>query len=193
MNPTNDNAAPSALRTAVFIDGAHLARILRASYPDAWVGYDRLAAYVAGRGQLLRAYFYDALPYLGRSATYAEREHYERRKRFFRVLGALPGFQVREGRCVQGEHGMMQKRVDVLLASDLVRLATKRAIDVAVVLTGDSDFVPAVEIAKDEGVRVRLVCSPDPHRTHQDLVAAVDERMVIDQAMIESVRAERAA
>ena len=44
-----------------------------------------------------------------------------------------------------------QKRVDVLLSVDLVRHAAAGHIQHAVLIAGDSDFVPAVEAAKEHG------------------------------------------
>jgi uncharacterized LabA/DUF88 family protein len=178
------------LRTAVFIDGAHLSKTLRNAYGSAPVAYDKLATIVAGDSELMRTYYYDALPYLPEQPTEEELHRYGQRERFFRALRSLSRFVVREGRvarCWDPErraYVYRQKRVDLSLCADLVRLASKGRIDVAVLVTGDSDFVPAVEMAKEEGVQVRLLHSPDPRETHRDLLAAVDERIVLDAEMI---------
>jgi len=42
-----------------------------------------------------------------------------------------------------------QKRVDMLICVDMVRLATIKAIDEIILVAGDDDFVPAVKTAKD--------------------------------------------
>lgn len=49
-----------------------------------------------------------------------------------------------------------QKGVDMRLGIDLVQLATKRLVDQVVLIAGDSDFVPAVKIARREGVKIIL-------------------------------------
>ena len=49
-----------------------------------------------------------------------------------------------------------QKGVDMRLGIDLVQLATKRLVDHVVLIAGDSDFVPAVKIARREGVKIIL-------------------------------------
>lgn len=49
-----------------------------------------------------------------------------------------------------------EKGVDVALAVDLVRLAVKGAYDVAVVMSTDTDLVPAVEAVVELGVRVEV-------------------------------------
>lgn len=53
-----------------------------------------------------------------------------------------------------------EKGVDVALACDLVDLARRDGYDVAYLISGDADFVPAVEIVRSIGKRV-FVASPD--------------------------------
>jgi hypothetical protein len=52
----------------------------------------------------------------------------------------------------------------------------------------DSDFLPAVTVAKDEGVSVTLVHSPLMKQVHRELWNAADERLAIDAAMIDGVK-----
>ncbi len=67
---------------------------------------------------------------------------------------------------------MGQKGVDMRLGLDLVSLALKRIVDQVVIITGDSDFVPAIKIARTEGVEVIL----DPMGQHiaDDLQEHID-------------------
>jgi hypothetical protein len=50
-----------------------------------------------------------------------------------------------------------QKGVDITLALDLVRLAERGALSHALLLAGDSDFAPAIELARDAGVLITLI------------------------------------
>lgn len=72
-----------------------------------------------------------------------------------------------------------QKRVDVLLSVDLVRHAAAGHIQHAILVAGDSDFVPAIEAAKEHGVTVSLWCG---HYTtvHRDLIKLADEVHIFD-------------
>jgi uncharacterized LabA/DUF88 family protein len=79
-----------------------------------------------------------------------------------------------------------QKRVDILLAVELVRLSWSGQIGHAVIVTGDSDFVPAIEAAKDAGVITKLYYSR--RSVHDELLSAVDERVEMDAAFVESVK-----
>jgi len=49
-----------------------------------------------------------------------------------------------------------QKGVDVKIALDVATLAFKRLVDRVVLITGDSDFVPAAKLARREGIDVVL-------------------------------------
>jgi uncharacterized LabA/DUF88 family protein len=65
-----------------------------------------------------------------------------------------------------------QKGVDMRLGLDLVSLALKRLVDQVVLITGDSDFVPAIKIARTEGVEVIL--DPMGHHITEDLQEHID-------------------
>jgi uncharacterized LabA/DUF88 family protein len=75
--------------------------------------------------------------------------------------------------------------VDILLGVDLARLAAMGRISDAVIVAGDSDFVPAIRAAKDDGVLIRLVHGRSPHRA---IASIADERIRIDQALIDRIR-----
>ena len=70
-----------------------------------------------------------------------------------------------------------QKQVDILLATDVVLLSAKRQVGEIVLVTGDSDFLPAVRVARDEGVVVRLAHGLGNNRPHNELWITADERL----------------
>ena len=51
---------------------------------------------------------------------------------------------------------IVEKGVDVLLATDLVLNAVKNNYDHAIIVSGDGDFFPAIEAVKKEGKRVEV-------------------------------------
>ncbi|WP_179381466.1 NYN domain-containing protein [Jannaschia marina] len=67
--------------------------------------------------------------------------------------------------------GLRQKAVDMRLALDVASITLKRQAEVIVLVTGDSDFVPAAKLARREGVRVIL----DP--LWQDVTASLFEHI----------------
>ncbi len=177
-------------RAAIFIDGAYAQRITADEFNRAQVDFSKLADAMANGTDILRTYYYNCLPYQGRQPTDAEKARYDSTRRFHHALAMLPRFEVRLGRLEfrgsdsNGEPIFEQKRVDILLGVDMVQLAAKGHITEAVLLAGDSDFVPAVAVAKAEGVLVRLYHGSN---CHNDLLREVDERTRIDQPFIDRV------
>lgn len=178
-------------RIAIFIDGAYLQFVLKEEFNSPKIDFTLLAQKVASGKEILRTYFYDCLPYQSPTPTQDERDRFGKKQRFFAALEKNPRFQVRQGRLElrgndnRGRPIFEQKRVDILLGVDLALLAAKHLITDAAILAGDSDFLPAIEAAKAEGVVVHLYHGKAPHR---DLVSCCDERIRIEQPFIDSVR-----
>ncbi|WP_236930917.1 hypothetical protein [Geobacillus sp. JS12] len=61
-----------------------------------------------------------------------------------------------------------------------------------IALFGDSDFLPALQIAQSEGVHITLYYSDgnDEIRPHDELLDLVDDRKVIDAEFLHSIRRE---
>ncbi len=77
-----------------------------------------------------------------------------------------------------------QKRVDVQLAVQMVHLATSQQVSLIVLVAGDRDFIPSVEIAKQSGVIVRLVHGP-PKTTSTDLRQFADETIELTEKYLQ--------
>ena len=65
-----------------------------------------------------------------------------------------------------------QKGVDLRIGLDIARLALKEFVGIIVVVTGDSDLVPAFKFARREGIRVYLVTMG--HSVRRELKAHAD-------------------
>lgn len=76
----------------------------------------------------------------------------------------------------QGEH--REKQVDVYLATQVVALAYENAYDIAIIVSGDEDYVPAIEVVQQKGKIVIAVSSAamlsDELRRKADRVLLVD-------------------
>jgi uncharacterized LabA/DUF88 family protein len=59
---------------------------------------------------------------------------------------------------------MAQKGVDLRIGLDIAWISVKRMVDVLVLVTGDSDFVPAMKFARKEGLRVYVATMGHPVR-----------------------------
>ncbi len=177
-------------RVAIFIDGGYLDKLLRTEFRQSRIDYQLLSEKLAAGSDILRTYYYHCPVYQSDPPTQEERERYAAQRRFFDMLERLPRYMVRLGRLARrvdetGKARFEQKRVDILLGVDMVLLAAKQTIQEAVLLAGDSDFIPAVAVARSEGVLIRLFHGESPH---SELWQEVDERTRITQDFINSIR-----
>ena len=184
-------------RLAVFIDGGYLKSLAR----DAriWVDHGRFAEEVRGRVakstneplDILRTYYYDCLPYRSKRPTDKENRRYSEARKRFRDLEDLPRYTVRQGTLkwrgvdAGGKPILQQKGVDLLLGLDFTQLCVKRQITHAAVITGDSDFLPAFNLARHEGIQVWLFYGEQSFAN--ELRREADERVVIDEKFLRQV------
>jgi uncharacterized LabA/DUF88 family protein len=193
-------------RLAIFIDGGYIDKVARDEFavrPDFGKLSAAVAAEVTARSvepvELLRTLFYHCPPYQSSTPTPEEAARYGQAQKFFQMLGRLPRYETRLGRLAfrgldrNGKPIFQQKRVDLLLGLDFAILAGKHQIQHAAVLSGDSDLIPAVEVAKQEGVCTWLVHGParsksDGSSTYaRELWEAVDERIELTQAFMTGI------
>ena len=86
----------------------------------------------------------------------------------FNAIRDSPGWHVREGRLV-GERKPRQKRVDVLLAVEMLSHAFNKNMQEAILIAGDDDFTPLVEELLRHGTFVQVWSdrrSGSPHLRH---------------------------
>lgn len=179
-------------KVAIFIDGAYLDRLLQDEFNSARIDYGKLVTKMSTGLQILRSYYYHCYPYKSPNPTPEEIERFTKKQKFFYSLEQIPRFDVRLGQLEFrgldsiGKSIFVQKRVDILLGVDLVQLALKRTINNAIILAGDSDFLPAIEVAKNEGVIISLFHGTI-HPPHNDLWQTADERFVLNNEYIKDI------
>jgi uncharacterized LabA/DUF88 family protein len=73
---------------------------------------------------------------------------------------------------------LIQKRVDMKIGLDVAWMASKRIVDRIILVTADTDFIPAMKFARREGTQVSLVPMGVNLRTslreHADEVRSVE-------------------
>ena len=178
-------------RYAVFIDGGYARKVFE-QFGNVRVSYLKFSEGIAAGQERLRTYYYDCAPYVSSPATAEEKTRKAGFDRFVAALEREPRFQVKLGRLAkrEGNQGAIrfeQKMVDILLAVDLVQLSVDHQIQRAVILANDSDFVPAIEIARAAGTVVELYYHVPP-QPHTELMKACDDRIVIDNSLVEKIK-----
>lgn len=169
------------MRAAIFIDGAYILTQFKAHgiYPDyaAAPEYFLKPLRKSVPLDLLRCYFYYCAPYMSQEPTDAEKIRMEEHEEFMSRIKSLERWAVRLGKLQKRRDGnrdyFEQKRVDVLLSVDMVRHSAAGHIQHAILVAGDSDFIPAVAAAKESGATVSLWCGDDS-TVHKDLLETAD-------------------
>jgi uncharacterized LabA/DUF88 family protein len=178
-------------RVAVFVDGGYLDRELDDKRQGHRIDYYKLINnFVAKAGadrEIVRVYYYHCLPYQAEPPTPEQNEKFGKAQKFMRALQRTSRFEVRLGRLSfrgnreDGTPIYEQKKVDLMLGLDLMSLSLKHSVDEVFLVAGDSDFVPAVNAVKKEGIVVYLVHGKTPH---DDLLDEVDERIPLTLELV---------
>jgi len=147
------------MKVSIFFDGQNFYRSLQRYDEALRVDYDRLAAWITHAVGGATAIFGGAYYYVGLSADAPPLV-----EGFLKGLELRPGYFVkreprvrRTGRCPAcgGDYEYTtEKRVDTRLVADIIQYAAIGAFDVAVLVSGDDDFVPAVEAVNALGRQV---------------------------------------
>lgn len=154
------------MRIATFIDGNNYYLALRDFDQSLEIDLSRFATWVTraagGRlGRFVGAYYYTGIidgagdsPLAGfldsletKTGYFVRREPRVRRSSTCRACGAKQEFHT-------------EKRVDTRLVAEMIQLAAVGAYDVACLLSGDDDFVPAVQAVRALGKQVYLATWP---------------------------------
>ena len=191
----------SGPRTAVLIDASYLRAVLRDQHGGIRIPIPKLVKVLAGGQPPSHARYYTCLPYLSSAPTRSERARWSAAHARLTDLQRDHGIRVRLGRLApagskNGAPTFVQKQVDVLLATDLVELALTREVDRIVLVAGDGDFVPAVDLARRHGVRVCLVhgARHGPQRcVSEELFRLCAQKLAIDPSILGPTLFPRAA
>jgi uncharacterized LabA/DUF88 family protein len=150
-------------RVALFFDGKNFYRALDGYNETLQIDYERLAAWiveqVAGSaGTYVGSYYFTGHRQIGHDGPGA------RLSGFLTSLSYQLGFFIKREplvrrrtqcrHCSTAHSFYTEKRVDVRLAAEMIQYAAVDSYDIAVLLSGDQDFVPAVEAVQHLGKKV---------------------------------------
>ena len=140
-------------RVAIFIDGSNLYHSTKQDYGRIDLDLEKFAELLLDGRFLVRVYYYNA------SVIQADGlERYKSQQKFFEVIRRIPYFDVRLGRLVKRGESLIEKGIDVRIAVDMLTMAHDDVYDVAVLVSGDADYVHAVESVKGTGKHVEVAC-----------------------------------
>ena len=159
-------------KVMVFIDGSNLYHNLKSIFGSTDLDYAKFISKLIGsQRELVRTYYYNCP--LEQSEDSAA---YKAQQRFFEYLYRIPDFEVRLGRLQLKKDKKVEKGVDVKLATDMLSKAFKNHYDVAILISGDGDFVEVVNQVKDLAKHVELVVFPNQK---EDVPIAVEIEVAV--------------
>ena len=169
-------AIPSTeLRVGIFVD---VQNIFYAAKPfNARLDFEKLLELSVGKRRLIRA-----IAYVVQSPDVDQ-------SNFISML-QKKSYEVKRKDLRQRSDGSAKGDWDMGMAIDIMRFVNK--LDVVVLVSGDGDFVPLVELVKTLGPRVEVISFT--YNTARDLINSADEHIPIEEALLlrNSAQAESA-
>lgn len=147
-------------RVMIFIDGSNLFHTARRFRPDVKYGIKKLVGQLTKGRKLIRPYYFGAIrlpPDEGQIKFY-DGIRYEGIDVTTRPLKIRP----LECECPKCKHkwnekSEVEKGVDVALVTKMLSFGFKDTYDVAILVSGDADYIDAVEQIRNLGKRVEIV------------------------------------
>ena len=142
-------------RVAIFIDGSNLYHSLEENCRRYDVDFGAFSTKLAGGSPHLRTYYYNVLRDPDRNF-----QAYQDQQKFLTALHSTPYLEVRLGASKLRGDVPVEKGVDIMIATDFLRMAWNDLYDTAILVSGDGDFSYAVQAVKDMGKHVLVAAFP---------------------------------
>jgi len=139
-------------RAAIFIDGSNLYHNLRRY--NIKTTFEEIIEKIETQREIVNIFYYTAL--LDRST---DEDGYKKHKKFLDKISRIPNFNVvlcnlRKMILEDGSVDFAIKGDDVYLATDLIKGSYENLYDVAIIVSGDADFIPAIKLTQKNGKKV---------------------------------------
>ena len=139
-------------RVMIFIDGGNLYHNLKRH--NIKIKFEDIINKFETKRELIGVFYYTAL--LDKDF---DEEKYKEHKKFLEKIKQIPKFNVvlcnlRKTILEDGSVHFEIKGDDIYLATDLIKGAYENLYDVAIIVSGDEDFIPSIKLAQKNGKKV---------------------------------------
>ena len=165
---------PELDRVGIFIDGSNLYHSLEENCGRMDLDFEGFVYKLLAGRSLFRTYYYNILQNGDRNPQGAQEQ-----QKFLASLYSIPRLEVRLGTTKYRGDQLVEKGVDIMVATDLLRYAWDDLYDVAILVSGDGDFAYAVQAVKDSGKYVEIAAFPA--NLSWDMAQIADDRHFFDQ------------
>ncbi len=173
-------------RAAIFIDGGNFYRKIRESgvIPKGIrFDYVKFADFIA-RGKNISAKLYYIGIVRNQDGTEKSQKMVESQQKLLSGL-ENDGYEVRRGRIVY-DNKIREKGVDVQIAIDLVIGAVEDKYDTAIIVSSDTDLIPAIKYVRGKGKQVEYVGFS--HAPSLGMIKESDDRILLLKEQLEKFR-----
>jgi uncharacterized LabA/DUF88 family protein len=155
-----NNALKETKRVAIYIDGSNLYyKLKELDIKDiTYFRYGNLAEYLAGEGRniVAKRYYVGAVRVKGGDKKAVRMQ--EGQVRLFNHLNSkAEGFNVKKGYLMKNDGIYHEKGVDVKIAVDLLVGAYENMYDTAILISSDTDLIPAIQKIKHLGKEIEYI------------------------------------
>ncbi len=133
----------------IFIDGSNFYHSLVSSFGTAKIDLELFCKTISQSGELIRINYYTSPV-----SRFDNSEAYKSQQKFFEKIKEIKLLNLFLGRLEKHGNARIEKGVDVKIATDLISGAYNNKFDVAIIVSNDSDFVPAIEEVQNIGKQV---------------------------------------
>lgn len=188
------------MKAIIIVDGGYLTQIVKNDYdlkhsnlPHSIFNiFENYRSLVKDTDlHLLRIRYHDSPAFLSNNPSSEEQKKYDEKEMIFsRHINSYQRIDLIKGRCQKlsedGHYSYKQKGVDVNMAIDIVQYSAM--VDTIIVVSSDSDLIPAFELAKTKGAEIVLVTSDNinrlPDGSVDRLIRSADLNFMIKREML---------
>jgi uncharacterized LabA/DUF88 family protein len=138
-------------RVAIFIDGSNLYHGLKNNFHRQNINFSGFIYKLCNGRPLFRTYYYNVLQDAAKWP-----ETYKEQQDFLDMLNKTAYLEVRLGGTKVAQGQPVEKGIDIMLATDLLYFGWQNFYDVAILVSGDSDFTYALKVVKNMGKHVEV-------------------------------------
>jgi uncharacterized LabA/DUF88 family protein len=138
-------------RVAIFIDGSNLYHSLKNNFKRFDLNFADFTKKLTGTRKLIRTYYYNVL-----QESMQKTEGGREQQDFLDTLRKTQYLELRLGTTKLSQGIPVERGIDVMLATDLLYFAANNAYDVAILVSGDSDFTYTLQTVKNMGKHIEI-------------------------------------
>jgi len=138
----------------IFIDGSNM--FLSCRRHNIKIKYEKLIEFLKKDRNVMRISYYSGVNY---PITEEQNKFFKMLRQYLEIDVITRPLKLRKTKCEKCHHEKtikIEKGIDANLSIDLLWYAIQNAYDIAIIISGDTDYIPAIEKVRLLGKRVEL-------------------------------------